>query len=610
MKTNVRSVVAWLAAITMGLSLAQAATIPLNNASFETPEGVWLRRNVPDYWTLDFGLQGEGTAPVGHSGGQCVWNCWDYGWFSLSQQSTYTVASAGESLAAGVWVRLDSHTAGTASFNVILLLDGVEVATNRLDSTSNFPWTELTATYLTTAADVGKAVGLAFGASGSDTSGSPSYSYLDDASLTTVATGAPTASGTASPNPATIGEAVSFTVTVTPGGTPTLASVVLDATPIGGPGSVVLVAAGGNVFTNSVTVVSATAYGVPLSLVATAKDANGLTGEAAIPLTVNRPSNLTWGGGTGLWNDRNWLPYQVTGPTLATETATITNGDVTVNIPGGVGGVKSITLAGGLMRVHNFHYGGYANLVLAGGTLDTADESFYHAYGASILSKVTATGTEVSSIAASGGSWFNLDFPSSTFVVTNDARLVVSASLRGAAWGGVDDNQYRPSALIKSGAGILTLAGANSYAGATRVEEGLLSFDDPGAVPGGPLDLATGTKVDLNFSGTATVSQLLLGGAMQSGGTYGASGSGATYVNDTYFSGTGLVLVPFPPVLGWTNLGGGQLELRWEGGATLQVQTNGPGVGLTDEWRDSTGTSPVTVAVDAANGSVFYRLKQ
>ena len=53
-----------------------------------------------------------------------------------------------------------------------------------------------------------------------------------------------------------------------------------------------------------------------------------------------------------------------------------------------------------------------------------------------------------------------------------------------------------------------------------------------------------------------------------------------------------------------------QLELSWEGSATLQAQTNAPGVGLTDQWRDHPGASPVTVTVDAANASVFYRLKQ
>jgi hypothetical protein len=118
--------------------------------------------------------------------------------------------------------------------------------------------------------------------------------------------------------------------------------------------------------------------------------------------------------------------------------------------------------------------------------------------------------------------------------------------------------------------------------------------------------------VNLNYGGTITVGALVLNGVSQASGTYGATGSGADHINDTYFTGAGLVLVAAAeaPTLGYANLGGNQLQFTWTGSATLQVQTNAPGAGLGANWVDYPGLSPVTVTIDPAAGSVFYRLKQ
>ena len=104
---------------------------------------------------------------------------------------------------------------------------------------------------------------------------------------------------------------------------------------------------------------------------------------------------------------------------------------------------------------------------------------------------------------------------------------------------------------------------------------------------------------------------LVLNGVSQGGGTYGATGSGADYINNTYFNGTGLVSVPAPLTLVYTNLGAGQLQFSWDNvtypTATLQAQTNSLSSG---GWVDYSTTSPVSVQVDPANGNVFFRLKQ
>jgi len=54
------------------------------------------------------------------------------------------------------------------------------------------------------------------------------------------------------------------------------------------------------------------------------------------------------------------------------------------------------------------------------------------------------------------------------------------------------------------------------------------------------------------FGTSDTVKGLYFGDALQASGTWGATGSGATNINDTYFSGTGMlnvVAVPEPSTM-------------------------------------------------------------
>jgi hypothetical protein len=54
-------------------------------------------------------------------------------------------------------------------------------------------------------------------------------------------------------------------------------------------------------------------------------------------------------------------------------------------------------------------------------------------------------------------------------------------------------------------------------------------------------------KLDLNFSGTQTVGGFSIDGVAQAAGTYGATGSGAMFIDDIHFLGTGMLLVtPVP----------------------------------------------------------------
>ncbi|MDB6151748.1 MAG: putative filamentous hemagglutinin-related protein [Chthoniobacteraceae bacterium] len=142
--------------------------------------------------------------------------------------------------------------------------------------------------------------------------------------------------------------------------------------------------------------------------------------------------------------------------------------------------------------------------------------------------------------------------------------------------------------------GILFLSGNNSYVGGTKVTQGTLSLGVPaahlgagtvtvdgvtlgtgGSKAGGKLDIQTGVldAIDnfalLNLTGggvagtadggsinlgdgvSEIVGRLMLGGVMQSTGTYGSSISNATFKNDEYFAGSGVVaVIPEPGAMG------------------------------------------------------------
>ena len=200
MKTATRPAFRALAVFALGLAGVMATPIPLNNASLEAGGSIWAIPNDFDGWT-ESGQTGK--APVAHTGGYSLWNCWGYGWNSLFQQSRYTVVSAGETITASVWAKTDANLgSGTASFNLSLKLGNDWAAFIQPGYQGGRDWTQLTTSYVTTVADIGKTVGISFGTDGGPGAGNPGYVYMDDPSLSTVtpqtATNWPTFSATAS----------------------------------------------------------------------------------------------------------------------------------------------------------------------------------------------------------------------------------------------------------------------------------------------------------------------------------------------------------------------------------------------------------------------------
>ncbi len=102
--------------------------------------------------------------------------------------------------------------------------------------------------------------------------------------------------------------------------------------------------------------------------------------------------------------------------------------------------------------------------------------------------------------------------------------------------------------LIKSSNSTLILTATNTYTGDTSVNGGTLRISKPYLANSSAIIIGAAAILDLNFdeSGgavTDTVSTLTLDGVQQAAGVYGASGSGATTINDTNFAGVGTLTV-------------------------------------------------------------------
>lgn len=100
--------------------------------------------------------------------------------------------------------------------------------------------------------------------------------------------------------------------------------------------------------------------------------------------------------------------------------------------------------------------------------------------------------------------------------------------------------------LVKTGVGTLTLGGTNTTSGRFTVNAGTLALQNAAALSeAATLQIANGggAKVDLASGVNVTVGYLYYGDTEKRPGTYGAPGSGATYVSAEHFSGTGTLTV-------------------------------------------------------------------
>jgi autotransporter-associated beta strand protein len=115
-------------------------------------------------------------------------------------------------------------------------------------------------------------------------------------------------------------------------------------------------------------------------------------------------------------------------------------------------------------------------------------------------------------------------------------RMFFSGNISGDGGLIVQANSTNPDHAVN-------LSGTNTYSGRTSVTTGQLTCTTSAALGSGFLDIASGAKVNLNYTGSRTIASLTLGGTVIPPGTYGSTASPATHKNDTYFAGTGTVTV-------------------------------------------------------------------
>lgn len=190
------------------------------------------------------------------------------------------------------------------------------------------------------------------------------------------------------------------------------------------------------------------------------------------------------------------------------------------------------------------------NVILNGGTLSqgSSDSGTYQGY--QFKGQIDAIGTVPSSITSSNGKANHLS-DETYFNVANvtgdaDADLIVTAPLTNQS----GDFGTLPGGLSKTGAGTLSLEGANTYSGPTRVQEGRLSLSSASLSDLAEVELSPGTILDLNFEGEDTVEAFVLNGLPQAEGTWGAVGSGAQHVS-AQITGTGFLIVPGDAFAAW-----------------------------------------------------------
>ena len=166
---------------------------------------------------------------------------------------------------------------------------------------------------------------------------------------------------------------------------------------------------------------------------------------------------------------------------------------------------------------------------------------------------------------------------------------------------GIQDNDAnRTGSLVKTGAGVLTFTGVSTYTGNTTVTQGVLSINNPFLNNSSSVSIATGAKMDLNFSGDNTVASVTLGGT-----TYTTPGryNAATYPQ--FFTGGGSLVIS-----------GANDYNAWKtaNGVTGGINDDDDHDGLTNFQEYAFGlipnsgssVNPITVPLDKTAGTFTY----
>lgn len=328
----------------------------------------------------------------------------------------------------------------------------------------------------------------------------------------------PPAFTAASVTPSTAGrnQSIAISATVVQGGYP-ISSVTANVANFGGPSTLTLVYDGTSNYTNSFAATPDATFGAK-SLTLTVTDTANISSATNLSVTI-AAANRVWSGGSG--TDNNWS----SNPNWSTSAA-----------PGFIGDGVLFDGSNRLAPVMETNYsvtGVTFNNTAGAFTLGTSGK-YLTITGSGVTNNSTVTETMNIPISMAAPETFNAAAGNLTFgqSITNNGNLVTVTGNSNVLASGVISGS---GALVKTGAGKLTLAGNNSYTNTTTVTGG--SLDVSGVVGGGDKTIANASgKAVLNISGTFTNGNVVAGavsgsaGAIyQSAGTYSSIG-GFTYL--------------------------------------------------------------------------------
>ncbi|MGC4014088.1 MAG: autotransporter-associated beta strand repeat-containing protein [Luteolibacter sp.] len=174
----------------------------------------------------------------------------------------------------------------------------------------------------------------------------------------------------------------------------------------------------------------------------------------------------------------------------------------------------------------------HGTVTVNGGTLGSVNTGGSSAFAPATNATWVFGGSAVSTVSAN----VQLNNSGATFQVADAvAGSGVDTTVSGVISGS--------NGFAKTGAGTLSLTGANTYTGNTTVTAGTLSLGTAYLADASTVSVASGAVLDLAFTGSDTVNKLILDGVQVSAGTYGAAGSGATNIDNVHFTGTGMLTV-------------------------------------------------------------------
>ena len=221
--------------------------------------------------------------------------------------------------------------------------------------------------------------------------------------------------------------------------------------------------------------------------------------------------------------------------TLASSTASLISGGITIrsgslpfnvaagSAPGGIDLVVSGAIGGGAYSVIK---NGAGTLALAGPNTYTGTTTI--SAGTLQIGNGSTTGSLASTAEMANAG---------TLAFNRSDALAIANVISGTG------------SVIQRGTGTTTLTGGNTYTGNTTVAAGTLEITTPYLADAADVSIGASAvlKLSLGVGVSDTIHALTVGGIQMAVGTHGAGGSGAAYIDDVHFAGTGTLTVTSGP---------------------------------------------------------------